>query len=60
MIILDLQENGNLTIDADIKYFEEELEIRVESIKIKLDVLSEKFKKDFIGMKKEIIEFVFK
>ena len=30
------------TLDADIKYIEEEIEIQIESIKIKLDQLFEK------------------
>ena len=54
--IKDLLENRESTIDAHIKFIEEELEIRIESIKINLDELFEKFKKDLIRIKKEIIE----
>ena len=35
---------------------EKEIEILIESIKINLDQLFEKLKKDLIGIKKEIIE----
>ena len=54
--IKGLLENRESTIDAHIKFIEEELEIRIESIKINLDELFEKFKKDLIRIKKEIIE----
>jgi hypothetical protein len=46
-----------LTIDAHLNYLEEEIEIRIESIKINLDKLFEKFKEDLIQIKNEIIEF---
>ena len=54
--ILGLLESRESTIDANIKFIEEEIEIRIESIKINLDQLFEKLKKDLIGIKKEIIE----
>ena len=55
--ILALLENKESTIDAHIKYIEEEIEIRIESIKINLDELFEKFKTDLVGIKREMIEF---
>ena len=44
------------TIDAHFKYLEEEIEIRIESIKINLEELFETFKKDLIEIKKDITE----
>ena len=54
--IQGILESRESTIDAHIKYIEEEIEIRIESIKNNLDELFEKLKKDLIGIKKEIIE----
>ena len=45
-----------MTLDAHLKYLQEEIEIRIESIKINLDELFETFKKDLGEIKKEIIE----
>ena len=55
--IQGILESRESTIDAHIKYIEEEIEIRIESIKNNLDQLFEKFKKDLVGIKKEIIEY---
>ena len=54
--ILGLLENRESTLEAHLKYLEEEIEIRIESIKINLDELYETFKKDLGEIKKEIIE----
>ena len=43
-------------MDAHLKYLEEEIEIRIESIKINLDELFETFKKDLGEIKNKIIE----
>ena len=51
-------ENRETTIDAHIKYLEEEIEIRILSIKDNLDELFEIFKKDLVAMKKTIIEYI--
>jgi hypothetical protein len=45
---------GDERIDAQIKYIEEEVEINIESIKIDLDILHEKFKKQIMNIKKEL------
>jgi hypothetical protein len=44
------------TIDTHIKFIEDEIEIRIESIKDNLDKIFEKFKADLVEIKKEIIE----
>ena len=56
ILIQGLLESRESTIDAHIKFIEEEIEIRIESIKINLDQSFEKLKKDLIGIKKEIIK----
>jgi hypothetical protein len=43
-------------LDVYLKYFEEEIEIRIESIKNNLDELFETFKNDLVKIKEEIIE----
>ena len=48
--------NRESTLEAHFKYLEEEIEIRIESIKINLDELFETFKKDLGEIKKEMIE----
>ena len=50
-------ENRQFTLDAHFKYLEEEIEIRIESIKNNLEGLFEKFKTDLIRIKKEMIEY---
>ena len=45
-----------MTLDAHLKYLEEEIEIRIESIRINLDELFKTFKKDLSEIKKDIIE----
>ena len=50
-----LLENRGDTIDAHITFIEEEIEIR-NTIKINLDQLFEKLKKDLIIIKKDLIE----
>ena len=55
--ILGLLKNRELTLEAHFKYIEEEIEIRIESIKINLDESFETFKKDLVEIKKEIIGF---
>ncbi len=44
------------TIDTHIKFIEDEIEIRIESIKDNLDKIFEKFKADLVEIKNEIIE----
>ena len=56
ILIQGLLESRESTIDANIKFIEEEIEIRIESVKINLEELFEKLKKDLIGIKKEMIE----
>ena len=41
-------------IDAQIKYIEEEIEIRILSMKDNLDKLFEKFKDDLVQIKSQI------
>ena len=45
-----------MTLDTHFKYFEEEIEIRIESIKNNLDDLFEEFKNELVEIKKEFIE----
>lgn len=49
-------ENKEYSIDSQIKYIAEEIEIRIQSVKDNLDELFEKFKVDLVRIKKEIIE----
>jgi acetate kinase len=51
-------ENRESTIDIHIKYIQEEIKIRIQSIKENLDELFEKFKDDLVEIKKEIINWV--
>ena len=43
-------------VDAHMKYLEEEIEVRIESMKIELDGLLSSFKKELNAIKKDIIE----
>ena len=43
-------------VDAHMKYLEEEIEVRIESMKIELDGLLSSFKKELNSIKKDIIE----
>ena len=55
MNFIGLLDNRESILDAHLKYLEEEIEIRIELIKINLEKLFEAFKKDLIEIKKEII-----
>ena len=43
------------TITLKVKYLEEEIEIRVESVKIELDKLHEKLKENLLNVKNDLI-----
>ena len=49
-------EEREIALDVYLKYFEEEIEIRIESIKNNLDELFETFKNDLVKIKEEITE----
>jgi hypothetical protein len=49
-------EDRKLLIGAHIKYLEDEIEIRIESLKIELELLQERFKENLNKIKNEIIE----
>ena len=49
-------ENRKTILEAHFKNLENEIEREIESIKINLDEMFEIIKKDFVEIKKEIIE----
>ncbi len=48
--------NHDAFVDLQVKYIEQELEIRVESIKIELEKLFEKLKNDLKSIKMDILK----
>ncbi len=50
--------NRDAIVDAHMKYLEEEVEVRIESMKIELDAMLMIFKKELNSIKKDIIEYV--
>ena len=53
-----MSSNQKETIAVHVKYIEDELEIRVESLKIELDNYLEKFKSDLKVLKQNLIEYI--
>jgi CII-binding regulator of phage lambda lysogenization HflD len=53
---LDFTKDTIETIGIKIKHIEEEIEIRVESIKIELDEIHEAFKNELNNFKNELVE----
>jgi hypothetical protein len=49
-------EEREIAFDVHLKYFVEEIEVRIESIKKNLDELFETFKNDLVKIKEEITE----
>jgi hypothetical protein len=50
--------NRDAIVDAHMKYLEEEIEVRIESMKIELDGMLMSFKKELNSIKKDIIEYI--
>ena len=56
--IKDCLQNKPESIHLHFRYIEEEIEIRVESIRIELDKMHEKLRHDLDKFKAEIIEYL--
>ena len=48
-------ENRDSKLEATLIYIEEEIEIKIESMKIELDKLLEEFKKEVKGCKEDFV-----